>query len=212
MVRTSVLLILCLTLSSVAVAQSRLQVASPGPGWEEANRRDDLVIFTKDNSSAGVREIRAIGDIDAPPKAVFAVLADFENYAKFMPYTKESKLIATLGTSELITYQLISPPLVSSRDYYIRVRTTVPANENAGVYKSEWTAVPDHQPERKDVVRVRINTGSWTLEPLDGGKRTRATYALLTHPGGSIPSWIANASNTTAIPDLFKAIRKRAGK
>ena len=153
-----------------------------------------------------------IASSNPAPKAVFDVLGDFENYAKFMPYTKESKLISKTSEFDLITYQLLAPPLVSHRDYYIKVKLTVPAEENAGPYKSEWTAMPDHQPTRKDVVRVRINTGSWTLEPLDGGKRTRATYALLTHPGGSIPSWIANASNTTAIPDLFAAIRKRAGK
>jgi len=46
------------------------------------------------------------------------------------------------------------------------------------------------------------------MEPLDGGKRTRATYALFTDPGGSIPSFIANKANTTALPDLFAAVRK----
>ena len=59
---------------------------------------------------------------------------------------------------------------------------------------------------------VGVNEGSWTLEALDGGRRTRATYYLYTDPGGSIPKWIANKANTMALPDLFEAIRKRAAK
>ena len=54
--------------------------------------------------------------------------------------------------------------------------------------------------------------GAWILEPMGDGKKTRVTYQLHTHPGGSIPSWIANKSNTIAIPDLFKAVKTRSEK
>jgi hypothetical protein len=204
------LLVTCTLLAPLAVAAAPVQAKAPGPGWEEANRKDDLVIFTKDNSSAGVREIRAISEFDAAPGTVFQVVGDFVNYAKFMPYVKESRITKVLGENELVTYQLLSPPLVSNRDYFIHVKKTPGNAENGQVFRSEWKAVPETEPDREGVVRVRINSGSWTLEPLDGGRRTRITYSLLTHPGGSIPSWVANASNTTAIPDLFAAIRKRA--
>ena len=69
---------------------------------------------------------------------------------------------------------------------------------------------PAEVPEKDGIVRVKINTGAWILAPLAGGKRTRITYRVSTNPGGSIPTWLANKSNTTAIPDLFKAVRKRA--
>jgi hypothetical protein len=32
----------------------------------------------------------------------------------------------------------------------------------------------------------------------------------LTHPGGLIPDFVANMSNTVAIPKLFKAVMKRS--
>ena len=41
----------------------------------------------------------------------------------------------------------------------------------------------------------------------------RLTYTLLTNPGGLIPVFVVNMSNTIAIPKLFEAVRKRsAGK
>jgi len=203
-------------LAAVAVAvphvasAKRVEAASPGPGWEEANRSDELIIYAKENKEAGVREIRAFAEMDFTPEQVFQVLFKLEEYAQFMPYTLESKLVEKLGENEVISYQRLSPPLVDQRDYYIKVKVTKAATPT-GTFKTEWTAVPDHAAEVKGVVRVRLNTGSWTFEPLDGGKRTRVTYSLLTHPGGSIPGWLANQSNTIAIPDLFKAVRKRAG-
>ena len=69
---------------------------------------------------------------------------------------------------------------------------------------------PEVQPEVKGVVRIKLNEGSWLATPLDGGTRTRLTYTLLTNPGGLIPDFVANMSNTTAIPELFKAVGKRS--
>src|SRR5258706_3963 len=62
-----------------------------------------------------------------------------------------------------------------------------------------------------DVKEVKaVGQIGWPLEPIDGGKRTLGTYQLLTDPGGSIPTFIANKANTTALPELFARVRKRA--
>lgn len=202
------LLALALAAVLAAPAARALDVKSPGPDWTEANRTDDLVIFTKDVEKG--RKLVAVSEIDAAPEVIFKVVGDFDNYADFMPYVKESRVLSRKGDRELTAYTLLELPLVSERDYALLVSFTKGTPENGGVFKTEWTAKPQAQPEREGVVRVVLNDGSWTLEPLDGGKRTRVTYTLLTHPGGSIPNWIANKSNTTAIPDLFAAIRKRS--
>lgn len=195
----------------VPVAALAIDAKNPGDGWAEANREDEFVIFTKDDAKAGARALIAITEIDAAPDVVFSVVGDFVNYPKFMPYIQESKVIEQKSELELVAYARLDPPLVDERDYYIEVKRT-PGPQNGGVWKSAWTAVPEKGPERADVVRVKLNTGSWVIEPLDGGKRSRVTYNLLTHPGGSIPNWIANKSNTVAIPDLFKAVRKRSAE
>src|SRR5207253_11035421 len=92
------------------------------------------------------------------------------------------------------------------------VRGRVERGLPGGVYRAsrepvEWTGAPD--PE-DGVVRLKVNSGSWTLEPLDGGARSRATYTLYTDPGGSIPAFLANSANSSALPELFAAVRRRA--
>lgn len=183
-----------------------IDAPSPGKDWQEANRTDHFVIFTQDDPATGTRKLTTCMDIPAPPEIVFKVVTDFANYSQFMPYIKECKVLDQQSDDSLTCYQLISPPLVSARDYIIQVNLTRgPANN--GIWKSEWTAKPKAQPERSGIVRIKLNTGSWTLSPNKQG--TRVTYFLHTSPGGSIPAMIANKSNTVAIPDLYKALEKR---
>lgn len=193
-------------LSTTALA---IDAPAPSKAWKEANRTDDFVIFTQEDPATNTRKLLAITDLPQPPESVFQVVTDFAHYTKFMPYMKECRILKQQDPDSLTCYQLISPPLVSERDYIIQVKLTRgPANN--GIWKSEWTAQPDAQPERSDIVRVKLNTGSWTLAPGPPGKGTRVTYTLHTTPGGSIPAFVANKSNTVAIPDLFKAIKERS--
>jgi hypothetical protein len=184
------------------------EVESPGVDWTEAYRSDDLVIFTKDVEEG--RKVLAVSDIEAPSPIIFKVLSDFGHYRDFMPYVTESRILEQKSTGETITYARIAPPFVSERDYPLSVRTFDGVASKDGVFKIEWTAAPDIKPEVKGVVRVRLNQGSWRGEPLDGGKRTRLTYTLLTNPGGLLPDFVLGLSNTIAIPKLFDSVRKRS--
>ncbi len=61
------------------------------------------------------------------------------------------------------------------------------------------------------MVRVKVNEGSWLLEPAGpGGESTRATYQIFTDSGGAIPAFLANHASQLIIPKLFEAIRKQA--
>lgn len=187
-----------------------LDMKSPGADWTEAYRTDELVIFTKDVEAG--RRIVGIAEVSAPPEVVFNVITDFDHYPDFMPYVKESRVLSRMGDSEVVTYARIAPPFVSERDYPLKVRMTRGIPMNGGMFKVEWTASPEARPEVEGVVRVKLNEGSWLIEPLQDGKHTRLTYTLLTNPGGLIPVFVVNMSNTIAIPKLFKAVAIRSAE
>jgi hypothetical protein len=191
-----------------ATPAQAFDVKSPGPGWTEAYHTSELTIFIKDVDEG--RRIVATAEVEARPEIVFDVLEDFEHYPDFMPYVKESRVLSRHGNSEVITYARVAPPFVSERDYLLRVRMMRGTASHDGVFKIEWEAVPEMRPEVDGIVRIKLNEGSWLGAPLDGGTRTRLTYTLLTNPGGMIPDFVANMSNTVAIPELFKAVAKRS--
>jgi hypothetical protein len=204
------LLLLAALASALALPPAALAIdaSPPSKDWQEAHRTADFVIFTQEDAATGARRLTAVTDLPQSPEAVFNVVTDFANYTRFMPYMKECRILKQPGPGSLVIYQLISPPLVSERDYVIEV-TLTRGTANDGVWKSGWTAKPEAAPERPGIVRVKLNNGGWTLAPGPGGRGTRVTYTLHTSPGGSIPAFVANKSNTQAIPSLLEAVKNR---
>ena len=180
----------------------------PQPGWKVDSRSGDVAIFYQENAQAHARAYQAVGDVDAPPGAVYAVVTDVPAHPRFMPFTTEAAVVQRVSPQEVIAYEVISPPLISRRDAYFRIILT-PGASPTTVWKSAWTAVPDYQPERSGYVRLHIAEGTWLFEPLDGGARTRVTYTSLTNVGGSVPGWMANMSSSSVMRKMYGAIRKR---
>lgn len=168
-----------------------------------------LTVSTREVKGYSAKEVKAVGQVDAPPARVFEVVSDYEHQVGNMPYVEKAQVFARTD-SEVLFWAQADFPMVSRRDWV--VRSTLMKNLAGGVFGVAWEPVSlkEAPPPADGVVRLKVNTGSWTLEPLDGGKRTLATYQLLTDPGGSIPTFIANKANTTALPELFARVRKRA--
>jgi hypothetical protein len=168
-----------------------------------------LAVYTREKPGVDVKEVKATGQVDAPPVKVFEVVTDYEHQVGNMPYVQDQAVFTR--TDKVVTFWAIADfPLVSRRDWVVKSR--LEKNLPGGVYRAAWDPfeVPDVPPPEDGVIRLKVNTGSWTMEPLDGGKRTMATYQLLTDPGGRIPKFIANKANTKALPELFARVRKRA--
>jgi hypothetical protein len=181
-----------------------------GEGWVKAAETDGITVFTRDKPGSEVKEVKALGMIDAPPEAVWKVLRDYPKYKERMPYTEVATVVATEdGGKVTYFYSKIAAPFVAKRDYTLKIVDESDWKEGKGFLKSSWVMAPDKGPAPADgVVRLKINDGFWLLEPKDGGKKTHATYYLFTDPGGSVPKFLVNQANSGAVPDVFRAIRK----
>jgi hypothetical protein len=181
---------------------------SPKDGWKLAADAKDVIIYSRPHADSQLKEFKAIGSIDAPSSAVRAVIDDFENYPKFMPYTVECRLIKHEGDA-VIGYQRLSPKICQDRDYTLRVSKKSWPGAKGLTYLSQWqTANELGPPEQKGVVRLKVCNGTWLLES-DGPTKTRATYSIYSETGGVIPAFIANQGSLTAIKKLYAAIRKQ---
>lgn len=190
-----------------------LLLTADEPRWKLDAEDDGIKVYGRAKEGSEVREMKAIGLIDATPHEIWKALRDYDNYTKTMPYTVEAKVLGrTEGDKDITFYSRLDTPLVSSRDYIIKIKDESDWKEGKGFLKVTWTAAApetDSQvPVKSDIVRVRINDGYWLLEPREDGKKTFATYYVYTSPGGSIPNWIANKANGIAVPKVFEAIKK----
>ena len=176
--------------------------------WKLSAQEKDVAIYSRLRPGSPLKEFKAVGPIDASTHAVCAVIDDFQNYPKFMPYTTECRLIRRDGDS-IVGYQRLSPKVCADRDYTLRVWKKSWPTADGLVYTSHWSPANElGPPEKKGVVRVKICEGKWLLEP-DGANKTHATYFIYTDTGGFIPSFIANRVSLTGITKLFAAVRKQ---
>ena len=179
--------------------------ATPGE-WKFISNKDGVLLYRRDRTRS--YESKAVGEIAAKTDLVHAVLDDVESYASFMPYTAECRVLKREENS-VVTYQRISAPMTSDRDYTLRVRSSSKEADGGRSYLSQWQA--DNAlgpPEKSGVIRVKLCEGSWLLEPA-GPDSTRATYLIYTDSGGMIPKFIKETGSQIGIRKLFAAIRKQ---
>jgi hypothetical protein len=202
-----------LTLLTLLIAAP---AAAQDEGWVKQSDEGGVTIFNREKPGTAVKEVRATGVIDAPPHVCMNVVFDMAHFKDFMPYTKQSDIVARESDKVLYSYQFLSLPLISDRDYTLKVVDVTPdaaPGQSPAYYKKTWTQANARGPRpREGVQRVEVNDGFWRFDPSDGGTRTRATYYVFTDPGGMIPSWVANQANSQAIPNLFKALRAQTRK
>ena len=100
-----------------------LLAADPGgPGWEQAAKEEGITIYSREKEGTNVREMKAVGLIDATPMEVWKTIRDYPNYKKTMPYTEESKVLATEGDGKVTYfYSVVNAPMVDRRDYVIKL-------------------------------------------------------------------------------------------
>jgi hypothetical protein len=199
----------CLSITLAAGLAFPFCAAKAQNDWTLAKQVNGVAIYSRPHPGSKLKEFKAIGEIDANNKTVHNVIDDVEAYASFMPYTAECRVIARKQDS-ILTYQRVSPKIVSDRDYTLRIQKKSWPVENGLAYLSRWEPANEHGPaEKPGVFRVKVCIGSWLLEPL-GTNKTRATYSVFTDSGIVGPTFLANTISATGISKLFAAVRKQA--
>jgi len=183
-------------------------VDPPADDWKLTSKEDGVTIYSRTRSGSPIKEFKAVGHIDATPRALMAVIDDVDAYPHFMPYISECRVLKHDGDS-LISYQRVSPPFCTDRDYSIRVRHETKTTPAGKAYVCRWELANALGPaESTEIVRVKINEGSWLIEPAPGNTAS-ATYCVYTDSGGTLPAWLAGKANQVGIGKLFEALRKQ---
>ena len=189
-------------------ATESIQPTDPNDGWKFVKESSGITIYNRLRYGSRLKEFKAVGEINAPTRAVKGVMDDREGYASFMPFMTEYRLVGREADS-IFTYQRLSPKVCADRDYTLRVHQKSWPMENGLAYLDRWEPANDRGPrEKPGVFRVKVCEGSWLLEPLDTNK-TRGTYIIYTDSGVPVPAFVANGLNEMAIKKLFAAIRKQ---
>ncbi len=181
-------------------------------GWQLTNESDDVRVYNRKAAKSPFYEVLARTRIAASPDRVYSVVTDFAHYSEFMPYTAVST-IRKITESDTWVFQRLDfhIPFVSDRHYTVKV-VAHPCDGMSQFRGTVWDQVDDVPlPENESPAIVpRVNSGAWSLWPLDNAQATDAAYYLHSDPGGSIPTFLVNMANRSALPDVVDIVSRRA--
>jgi coenzyme Q-binding protein COQ10 len=134
-------------------------------------------------------------EVGVSPERFYQVITDFEHYPEFLQVVG-LKAIRVLSRS----------PSEADVEHEVKLL-------GKGVkYTLRYVLEPDRRLGWSLVTGdlMSANDGAWTLEPVDGGQRTRATYRLAMKVGRLVPASIVTALAATQLPAMLEAFKRRA--
>ncbi len=170
--------------------------AEPDTEWIDFERvRAGEVVYQTGKANALTATVDVALEIDAEPEAIWRILTACEVSPEYVPHVERCEQIETVdgGRGELFVQEVKPAFFLPSFEHVFRL---------------------DYEPyERIEVSRVSgpLNhmEGTWHLvEQDDGG--TLVVYSLAVDPGMPIPRFIVRARLRNDIPDVLKAVRRRA--
>jgi hypothetical protein len=187
-------------MGTMLVSLFTLGVALIGPKLARIGGHDGVDVY---QSKGGAIELAAVGEFDAPPSEVEAVLLDYAAQRRINPNLAESVVLERHAGEQLV-YQHLKLPVLKDRDFTLRVIW------NAGQATGLSFSIDHAQgpPPSAKAVRMTRLTGQWVLKPIRGGRATQAFYHLELDFSGSVPRWMVLGGAAKDLPNVFVGIRK----
>jgi ribosome-associated toxin RatA of RatAB toxin-antitoxin module len=125
------------------------------------------------------------------PEVFFKIISDYEKYPEFLPEIKDMKVLKVEGSKKLVEYTV---SVIKTFKYRLWMYET----PNQSI---KWEFVGG------DLFKTSV--GSWTLEPVEGGNKTKATYFVDVTFNVLVPSPVAKALVNVNLPSMMAAYHKR---
>ena len=184
--------------------------AAESTDWKTVSTGDVLIRVRPRADIPGGREFWAEGDMAVGMPYIASTLKDHEKFRRWMPHVKESRVLSEEEAGSRVTYTQLDLPIISNRDYVLRVEEQEGRDEEGReTLQQRWSPANDVLPERRGVVRLLRNAGSWFFTAKADGS-VHFVYRFTVEPGGSIPGFLAGVGQTDAVMDTVRAVERRA--
>ncbi len=198
------------TFLAVAIAITAVALAPDGE-WENVDTVDGVAVFRRSLPGSPIKSIRGVGVVDVPVASVAAILLDELHSPEWIDSLAEAKVVRHVQEDEYVEYNHVSMPLiVSDRDFVTLVHMEK-INGDGAVLITSKPVDDELAPVKEKIVRGTLN-GRYTLEPTEGGKKTRLTVELHADPKGALPAFVVNFFQKDWAHQTLTGIRKQAAK
>jgi hypothetical protein len=180
--------------------------ADSSPAWRFDGIYDGIRVDRRDVPSSSFDELRlSIFSSLAMQRLCDAV---YPTRLSTQPERRFKKQVLLRETpTERWTYEQISVPVFSDRDYVMHAKLEQPASSGHCSVAFETEDDPAHPPV-PGFVRIPVVRGHWDIFPTAPGKLS-VQYRIFSEPGGGVPAFLARGGQRNAAIDFMKIILAR---
>jgi len=181
--------------------------AAASTSWEYRETKDDIAIYTRPVSGSRVPMVKAIAVVATSPQRVWKLISRGNLRVDGL---KERRILGACGENCEYLYVRFGNWMITDRHYVIRIRNES-AQKNGGVrYIRSWAKTAERKLPDIHAIDVKQISGSWIMEPLDGGAKTRLTYINHLDLGGNVPPILFTPRFIDKTFDIVRVIRQMA--
>jgi hypothetical protein len=189
------------------VATSALALAGGGAAWHGDGVSQGVHVEHRDVAGSSFNELRlstvSTLSVQSLCDAIYPPSLPTNPERRF----KKLELLRQTDT-ERWTYEQISVPVVSDRDYVMHAKLEQTAA--TGHCAVSFATVDDAtRPPAHGFVRIPVIRGHWDVFPIGDGK-VSVQYEIFSEPGGGVPAFLSSGSQRSAAIDFMKIILARA--
>lgn len=201
----------CTTVVAVSAVPLALLAGAQGDRWELVGTKDDIVTYRREVAGSPVIAIRGEGIVEASILRVASVLLDTARLPQWMDRLAEARRIRAMSARHYVEYDRATTPFpLTDRDFVVETWVEIDAAKKQMLLKAR--SVTDASAPVTGLVRGEVLSSTFTLVPLDHGRRTRVVAEVHTDPKGSLPKWLVNLVQKswahTTIMGLRAQVRK----
>lgn len=185
---------------------SLITADAAAPQWKNQGQSEGVTIESRPMKGSSFDELRLTAKSPRKPTELCRAAWGDGALKKAEPGFIARQVLKE-SENERWTYEQISTPIVSNRDYTMHAKRV--SDATTGICQVLFdTRNQDGPPVANGFVRIPRISGSWTLEPEGDG--TLITYLIYSEPGGNIAAWMAKGGQKSSAVKWMKTILARA--
>ena len=172
--------------------------------WELKKNQNGIAVYTRKPASGNLKELRVICELAATKAQLISTLQDIGNYTDWVYSNKKSEILKSPDPHKIIYYTESRLPWpIKDRDLIVQL------DINAGpeVLDIQAKSLPEYLPQNKKFVRVPYSLAHWKVTQ-GANNKLKVDYTFSVDPGGSIPSWLVNATMAVGPYNSFVKLRE----
>jgi len=182
---------------------SVLTAAAQGP-WELKKNENGIAVYTRKAAKGNIKELRVVCELDATKVQLVNTLVNISDYNSWVYSNKKSTVLKTVTSEDIIYYtQSHLPWPIKDRDLIVEL-SIKPTPEMLNIIAK---SLPNYLPKNNNYVRVPYSLAQWKVTQAPGNK-LNVDYTFSVDPGGSIPSWLVNATLTIGPYNSFMKLKE----